>query len=56
VLVLHYYVGLPLDEVGVALGVPSGTVRSRLHRATQAMRAALEADARTAAGERRRLA
>ena len=56
VLVLHYYVGLPLDEVGMALGVPPGTVRSRLHRATQAMRAALEADARTATGERRRLA
>ena len=29
-----------------ALGVPPGTVRSRLHRATRAMRAALDADAR----------
>ena len=46
VLVLHYYLGLSLDEIADALGVPPGTVRSRLHRATQAMRAALDADAR----------
>ena len=46
VLVLHYYLGLHLDEVAEALGVPPGTVRSRLHRATVAMRAALDADAR----------
>jgi RNA polymerase sigma-70 factor, ECF subfamily len=47
VLVLHYYLGLRLDEAAGVLGVPPGTVRSRLHRATAAMRAALEADART---------
>lgn len=46
VLVLHYYVGLTLDEVAGVLRLPTGTVRSRLHRGTQAMRAALEADAR----------
>jgi RNA polymerase sigma-70 factor, ECF subfamily len=46
VLVLHYYLGLSLDEAAEVLGVPPGTVRSRLHRATNAMRAALEADAR----------
>ena len=46
ILVLHYYIGLRLDEVGEVLGYPPGTVRSRLHRATQAMRAALDADAR----------
>lgn len=46
VLVLHYYLGLSLDEAAHALGIPPGTVRSRLHRATNAMRAALEADAR----------
>ena len=46
VLVLHYYLGLPLDEAAKVLGIPPGTVRSRLHRATAAMRAALEADAR----------
>jgi RNA polymerase sigma factor (sigma-70 family) len=47
VLVLHYYLGLTLDEAAEILGIPPGTVRSRLHRAIAAMRAALEADART---------
>ena len=42
VIVLHYYVGLPLTEIAVALGVPYGTVGSRLHRATGQMRALLE--------------
>lgn len=46
VLVLHYYLGLSLEEAAEALGVPAGTVKSRLHRAIQAMRAALDADAR----------
>ena len=46
VLVLHYDLGLTLDEAAEALGVPPGTVRSRLNRATKAMRAALDADAR----------
>jgi DNA-directed RNA polymerase specialized sigma24 family protein len=56
VLVLHHYAGMPLDDVARALGVPPGTVRSRLHRATQAMRAALEADARLHETDGRRLA
>lgn len=47
VLVLHHYLGLPLHEVADVLGVPEGTVHSRLHRAMVAMRAALEADERT---------
>ena len=46
ILVLHYYVGLTLDDVAGVLRLPTGTVRSRLHRGTQAMRAALEADSR----------
>jgi RNA polymerase sigma-70 factor, ECF subfamily len=46
VLVLHYYLGFGLDEAADVLGVPPGTVRSRLHRATRAMRAAIDADAR----------
>ena len=46
VIVLHHYLGLTLDEVALAMAVPPGTARSRLHRATRAMRAALDADAR----------
>ncbi len=47
VLVLHYYLGLSLDEAAEVLGVPPGTVRSRLHRAMVALRVALAADAET---------
>jgi RNA polymerase sigma-70 factor (ECF subfamily) len=47
VLVMHYYLGFSLDEAAEVLGVPPGTVRSRLHRAIRLMRAALEADARS---------
>jgi len=56
VIVLHYYLGLTLDEAADALGIPPGTVRSRLHRATQALRAALDADARAVTTNERRLA
>ena len=47
VLVLQYYVGLSLAEIADVLGIPVGTAASRLHYATQALRAALDADART---------
>jgi RNA polymerase sigma factor (sigma-70 family) len=46
VVVLHHYLDLPLPEVAIALGIPLGTAKSRLHRALQTMRAALDADAR----------
>jgi RNA polymerase sigma-70 factor (ECF subfamily) len=46
VIVLHYYLDLPLPEIAAALGLPEGTVKSRLHRARASMRAALDADAR----------
>ncbi len=46
VFVLHHYLGWPLHEIGETLGVPLGTVKSRLHYATSSLRAALEADAR----------
>ena len=46
VIVLHHYLDLPLPEVAVALGIPLGTAKSRLHRAIGLMRAALDADAR----------
>jgi len=48
VIVLHHYLGLSLAESAEALAIPLGTMQSRLNRATQAMRAALEADDRPA--------
>ncbi len=46
VIVLVHYLGLSLAEAASTIGVPLGTVQSRLSRATQMMRAALEADER----------
>jgi RNA polymerase sigma-70 factor (ECF subfamily) len=47
VIVLHYYLGLPLPDAAAAMGIPVGTAKSRLHRAQQALRAVLDADARS---------
>jgi len=43
VVVLHHYAGLQLGEIAEILGVPYGTVGSRLHHATRALRAAIVA-------------
>jgi RNA polymerase sigma factor (sigma-70 family) len=48
VLVLHFFEGLPLTEVADVLAIPTGTVKSRLHRSMAAIRATLDADARAA--------
>jgi RNA polymerase sigma factor (sigma-70 family) len=45
VFVLHHHTGLSLVEIAEALGIPAGTARSRLHYATQTLRAAIQADA-----------
>jgi RNA polymerase sigma-70 factor (ECF subfamily) len=50
VLVLHHYLGFSEAEAAVALSVPVGTIKSRLNRATSALRSELEADARTGEG------
>jgi RNA polymerase sigma factor (sigma-70 family) len=47
VLVLRHFLGMTDVEAGLALGVPAGTVKSRLNRATSALRSELEADARS---------
>jgi RNA polymerase sigma-70 factor (ECF subfamily) len=44
VLVLTYYIGLPAPDIGRILGIPPGTVASRLHYGARAMRAALGHD------------
>lgn len=46
VVVLVYYLDLPLADAAQALGIPLGTTKSRLNRATSALRAAIEADER----------
>jgi len=51
VLVLHHYLEQSPDEIAETLGIPAGTVRSRLHYGMRALRAALEADDRPHVGE-----
>ena len=46
VLVLRFYLDLSLADVAASLGLPEGTVKSRIHRGLASLRAALEADAR----------
>jgi RNA polymerase sigma-70 factor (ECF subfamily) len=50
VIVLKHYAGLSNAEIADALGVPEGTVRSRLHYALRSLQAAVAADARPATG------
>ncbi len=52
VMVLHHYIGLPVPEVADRLGIPLGTAKSRIHHATTALRASVEADARVPSQER----
>jgi RNA polymerase sigma factor (sigma-70 family) len=44
VIVLHYYLDLPLSEVAEKVGVPLGTAKSRLNRALVSMRRFLGAE------------
>ncbi len=46
VIVLHFYLGLAVPEVAQTIGVPVGTAKSRISRALQALRAALDAESR----------
>jgi RNA polymerase sigma-70 factor (ECF subfamily) len=56
VLVFHHYLDLPLPEVAERLGIPLGTVKSRMHHAKRALRAGLEAEARATATSQERTA
>jgi RNA polymerase sigma-70 factor (ECF subfamily) len=47
VIVLHHYMGFTLAESAEILGVPLGTMQSRLFRALRVLRAALDADDRS---------
>jgi len=46
VLVLAFYLDLPLADSAAILGIPVGTMKSRLSRSLAAMRAAIDADER----------
>ena len=45
IVVLHYFLGMPLPEVASALGIPLGTAKSRLHRAIGLLRVTVDGDA-----------
>ncbi len=42
--ILHYYDGLTRDEIAIVLGVPAGTVASRIAKAVAIMRRAMGSD------------
>ena len=56
VIVLHFYVGLPLTEAAGVLGVPVGTAKSRLNRGLAALRSSMSEGAGHAALPRGTLA
>jgi RNA polymerase sigma-70 factor, ECF subfamily len=44
VVVLHFYLGMPLPDVAQSIGIPLGTAKSRLHYALAAMRSSVLAE------------
>jgi RNA polymerase sigma-70 factor (ECF subfamily) len=48
VLVLSFYLDLPIAEAASILGIPVGTMKSRINRAIAALRATVDADERPA--------
>ena len=48
VVVLHFYLDLPLPRVAASLGIPVGTAKSRLHRSLGVMRSTMAIDEATA--------
>lgn len=50
VLVLRFYLDMPVEQVAATLDIPPGTAKSRIHHALNAMRAAIEADERPPRG------
>ena len=56
VLVFHHYLGLSIAQVADRMDIPVGTAKSRLHHATRALRASIDADARSTADSQERMA
>jgi RNA polymerase sigma-70 factor, ECF subfamily len=44
IVVMHYYLGMPLPDVAVTLGIPIGTAKSRHHRSLAELRISITAD------------
>lgn len=53
IFVLHHHAGYPVATIAQIVGLPVGTVKSRLHYSTEILRAALAADARVQETEAR---
>jgi RNA polymerase sigma-70 factor (ECF subfamily) len=51
VVVLHFYLDLPLPKVAEMLGIPVGTAKSRLHRSMGMLRSTFAIDEATSPGE-----
>jgi RNA polymerase sigma-70 factor (ECF subfamily) len=49
IVVMHYFLGMPLPEVARSLGIPLGTAKSRLHRSLGVMRVAIDDEPAAAA-------
>jgi len=56
VLIYHHYLGLSIAQVAERIDIPVGTAKSRLHHASRALRASIEADARATANSQERMA
>jgi RNA polymerase sigma-70 factor (ECF subfamily) len=54
VFVMHHHAGLPLATIAEVVGVPLGTVKSRLHNSIRNLRAALTNDGAVEVAEARR--
>lgn len=54
IVVLHYFLGMPLPEASAILGIPLGTAKSRLHRSLGLMRSVIANEAGVDVGSRAR--